>query len=343
MTGKEAILAAVDLQDTERVPAAYYGGGMWTLYQAGETFESLARDPRRMAGVFVRMAEEVGNPMVYCGSGYNNLHVAALGGTIKYRKIGAPDLEEALVHDLAGVRALDTGRMAGHETIQTVWKTTEIVSGRIGDRFVVTTTSWGPFTLAGQICGVEPLMRGTFKAREMVHAVVDFAREFITGFYEPLISRGLIEMVSIADPTASGDLLSRKQFAEFVLPSLRQLTDRWHQKKVKTLLHICGDTTDRLDLLLETGADIISVDHKVDLVKAREAFRGKRCLAGNLDPVAVMLQAGPEQVAQKARDVIQRLGGGGGFILMPGCDIGPTVPRENVEALLRTAAATPPG
>lgn len=338
MTGKERILAAMDLANQKGLPAAIYGGGMFTLRQAGETFDSLAEDPERMAEVLIRMAEEIGNPMVYCGSGYNNFHVAALGGKIKFRKQGAPDLEEPLVSDLAGLRGLDMGGLSDHKTIQTVWETTEMVSRAIGDRFVVTTTSWGPFTLAGQIFGVERLMRSTFRDKELVREVIDFAAEFILRFYEPLVKNGSIPIIALADPTASGDLLSRKQFAEFALPPLQHVTERVREMGGRSLLHICGDTSDRLDLLADSGAEIVSIDHKVDLGAAREAFRGKTCLAGNINPVTIMLQGTVAEVVAATEKAAGIVGPGGGAILMPGCDIPPTVPRENVEAFLATAA-----
>ena len=341
MTGKEAILAAIDLQESERVPAAYFGGGMWTFEQVGETLQNVSENPERMAEVIVQVAEEINNPIVYCGSGYNALLAAALGGTLKYRLHGSPGMVEPPLKDLADLGTLDPTRLAEQETIQTIWKATEIVAKRLGGRFMVTATAWGPFTLASLIYGMEPLMRATFKAKDRVHELVELSAELILRFYEPLIAEGIIEMVAISDSAASGSLISRRLFNEFALPQLRKFTEKMRRMRVKTLLHICGDTNDRLDLLSETGADIISVDNKVDLAKAREAVRGKMCLGGNLSPVSLLLYGTPEMVFEEGRKLIEALGRGGGFMLMPGCDIASNVPKENVKALLQAAAATP--
>ncbi|NIN65631.1 MAG: hypothetical protein GTO63_13240, partial [Anaerolineae bacterium] len=86
-----------------------------------------------------------------------------------------------------------------------------------------------------------------------------------------------IPMTSIADPTASGDLVSRQHFAEFALPYLQALNADTRSKGAYTLLHICGDTTDKLDLLIETGADCVSIDHKVHIERAKDIFNGKMC------------------------------------------------------------------
>jgi uroporphyrinogen decarboxylase len=103
------------------------------------------------------------------------------------------------------------------------------------------------------------------------------------------------------------------------------------------LVHICGNTTDRLDLMPETGASCISLDHKTDIARAKEVLHGRMCFAGNVDPVAVMLQGNVQQVEDTCKSIIQAAGTDGGFVLMPGCDIPPTVPYENIRKFIQTA------
>jgi uroporphyrinogen decarboxylase len=61
------------------------------------------------------------------------------------------------------------------------------------------------------------------------------------------------------------------------------------------------------------------------------------CFAGNVDPVAVMLQGNVQQVEDTCKSIIQAAGTDGGFVLMPGCDIPPTVPYENIRKFIQTA------
>ncbi|MCL5957886.1 MAG: uroporphyrinogen decarboxylase family protein, partial [Chloroflexi bacterium] len=92
MKPKETIFAAFKRQPTERVPVTLFGGGMWTITHSGNTFLGLANDAVKMAGIIVETARLLDCDVVYVGSGYNNLHVASLGGKIKFRQIGRPDL-----------------------------------------------------------------------------------------------------------------------------------------------------------------------------------------------------------------------------------------------------------
>ncbi|MBI4321502.1 MAG: uroporphyrinogen decarboxylase family protein [Chloroflexi bacterium] len=339
MKPKERLFTAFDLGKPDHVPACIFGGGMWVFRNTGYGFQDLIGKPREMADAYLRANELVHWPIIYVGSGYNNLHLGALGGKIKYRRVGAPDLEEPLVGETADeLDGLDIEALGRDVVIQTIWEATERVVKVAGDEYAVTMTAWGPFTLAAQLYGVEKLMRATYKAPQEVDKVVDFAARMILRFYQPLVDRGMIGMVSIADPAASGDLVSRKHFGRFALKPLQLVTSALRAKNVRSLLHICGNTTDKLDLLVETGADCISVDQKVTLATAKEIFAHKRvCLAGNVHPVQVLNEGTPEKVREECEKALAVGFPGGGYVLMPGCDIPPTVPLENVQVFMKTA------
>lgn len=338
MNPKETVLRAFELGIPERVPVVIYGGGMWFMHYSGHRFEDFIGKPEEYAQMIIDVARTIDCDMVFPGSGYNNLHAAAVGeAKIKFRPIGAPDLEEPLVSSIDDLKRLDIGRLHKDEVIQTIWKCTEIVSREIGDEYLVATTAWGPFTLGAQFYGVEQLMRAVFKNKELAHAVVRFALEVNYEFYKPMIQQGYLQCISLADPSASGDLLSRKQFAEFAVPYLRELSDRIHALGAKVFLHICGDTSDRLDLFLETGADLVAIDHKVDMAKVREILGGKICIAGNVNPVTILNNGTPEMVKAAAEECFAKAAAGGGYVLLPGCDIPPTVPLDNIKAFREAA------
>lgn len=337
MTPREVIFTTFELRKTERVPVALFGGGMFTMYNTGNSFKSLAEDAKGMADMIISFSKRSLSDVVYVGSGYNNFHAAALGGRIRYREIGAPDLEEPLVNTETDLDGLDLEKLKDSPTVRAIWEATEMVSRVIGEEFVVTATAWGPFTLGAQIFGVEKMMKGTFKNPDLVKRVVDFAADLNIKFYSGLVEGRIIKMISLADPAASGDLISRKQFENFALPYLQKVTSWARTKGIKVLVHICGNTSDRLDLFPKMGADCISLDHKVDIAKAKSELSGKICFAGNINPVGVLNNGTSSDVEEASRKCIEIAGLGGGFILMPGCDIPPTVPIKNVEAFVNIA------
>ena len=337
MTPKEIILKAFEGGKPERVPVTLFGGGMWSIKHWGSSFQELANDAERMTQMLVDMSEKLQCDIVYAGSGYNNFHASALGGRIKFREIGAPDLEEPLVSSEEDIDKLNIEDVDKDETINTVKEALRKTKAQIGDKYVVTMTAWGPFTLAARLVGEEDMMKATFKKPAFVEKVINFATDLLIHLYTDIVEDGTLEVISLADPTASGDLISKRQFKQFAIPALKRFTDWARSKGVHTLLHICGNTTDRLELFPDTGASCISLDHKTDIARAKEVLQGKMCFAGNVDPVQVMLQGSVEDVEQTCKKIIEVAGTDGAFVLMPGCDIPPDVPYENIQKFIQVA------
>lgn len=337
MKPKEIIIKAFEGGKPERMPVTLFGGGMWSIHNYGTTFKELSVDAQKMADMLINMSGRLRCDVVYAGSGYNNFHASALGGSIKFREIGAPDLEAPIISSEGDLQKLDITALDREGVINTVKEALRIARSRIGEEYVVTMTAWGPFTLAARLVGEEPMMKATFKKPAFVEKVVDFATDLLIHLYEPLVKDGTLEVISLADPTASGDLISKKQFERFALPYLKRFTDWARSRNVHTLVHICGNTTDRLDLFPLTGASCISLDHKTDIAKAKEILHGRMCFAGNVDPVKVMLQGTVQDVEDNCKRIIEIAGTDGGFVLMPGCDIPPTVPYENIERFVDVA------
>ncbi len=341
MEPREIILKAFELGKPERVPVTLFGGGMWSIKDYGSSFEELGKDAAKMADMCITEADKIRSDVVYVGSGYNNFHASALGAKfgagIKYREIGAPDLTQHFVHAEEDIDKLDMDDLFTDPAIKNVMEAAWLVSRKIGKKYLVTMTCWGPFTLAARFVGEESFMKCTFKKPAFVEKMVNFCADLLIHLYEPLVAGGSLDCLSIADPTASGDLINPKQMAKFAVPPLKKMSDWAKSKNAHTILHICGNTGDRIEQFLDTGCSAIFFDQKVDIAKAREALGGKMCFGGNVAPVHVLLNKSAAEVEAACKEVIGIAGKDGGFVLVPGCDIPPTIPYENIRAFHDTA------
>ncbi len=339
MTPKEMIIRAFEQKPLDYAPATVFGGGLWTIRHHQAEFGEAIADPKAYADLILKTNEELNSPMVYVGSGYNNYLIAALGVPIKERAMGAPDLTEDLIKEHADeLDALDPTVIENDPIIQNIWEASRLVAEAIGDEYIVTTTAWGPFTLAGQMFGVESFMKATFKRKKEAHKTLEFATELLKRFYGPIVEDGSISVMSIADPTGSGDLISARHFRNYCLPYLKPFIAWGHEHNCYTWLHICGDTTDKLTDIAETKTDCFSLDYKVNMSVAQEAVGDKVCLAGNIDPVSVLDQGTPESTKTAGQACIDAVSGGKkGFVLTSGCDLPPTVKLENLKAMLYSA------
>ena len=337
MDSKEIIAKLIRREKTPRLPVSLLSGGAWNLNRNGLTLEqALEQPPERIAEVIAKTNELAGCDIVWPGSGYHNLAIRGAGGQIKFRSKGTPDVMAPLIQAVSDLNHVWIERVKDDVGIRWLVEAARILSRTIGERTVVGTSQWAPFTLGGSIFGVEKLMRGLYRDKPAVHAVLDFAAELCFASLEPYIDAG-VSMISLADPTSSGDLISRDQFIEFSLPAMKKVADRIKARGVWLTIHICGNTTNRLDQIPLVGADIMSVDYKVDLGEVRRILGGKIAFAGNMNPVSVMQKETPEGVVTACEEAIAKAGPGPGYLLMPGCDIPPSVPIENVQAMVKTA------
>ena len=103
-------------------------------------------------------------------------------------------------------------------------------------------------------------------------------------------------------------------------------------------LHICGNAAPILPDMVSSGADVLEIDHQVDLANACRIVGPDIGLWGNLDPVALLMQGSTEQIRQASRQAVEivRACGHRRFVLSSGCTIAPDTPFENVKAMLRS-------
>ncbi|HEX2950236.1 MAG TPA: uroporphyrinogen decarboxylase family protein [Armatimonadota bacterium] len=341
MTAKAVIVDSLQGKHPSRVPVALLSAGAWTFNQHDLSLEDVLGQPEHGAEIIIDTSDYVRSDIVWPGSGYHNLVARALGGSIKFRRKGAIEVLAPVVQEAQASETFDLSRLAEDTGIAGLWKMAGLVEHAIGDRYLVGSSQWGPFTLAGQLYGVERLMRSIYRDPAAVHAVVDFAAKVCYQYLLGYVQAG-VEIISLAEPTASGDMISREQFAIFVQPALRSLVNRFHEAGVFVVVHSCGNITNRLDLIIQAGADLVSVDYKVDLRDAKiAADAGHACFSGNMNPVAIMEQGTPNIVADAVRARIATVGGDGNYVVMPGCDIPPSVPLENIRAMVDVALNTP--
>ena len=342
MTSKQILLDAIQLKKTPRQPVIILSGGVWANKQIGLSLQdSFDIGPEKNAMNVIHANERVNSDLVWTAAGCNNLVLRAIGAKTTFSNVGvAASVDEPLITEAEDVDKLDIGDIERDPGIAAMLESTRILKERIGDQVLIGISQWGPMTLAGLLMGTEDFMILTLKDKPAAEHIMNFTEKLTTKYWELFVEAGA-ELVSQAEPSASGDMISHKQFEKMALPHI-QATNRRIDGKVKAkMLHICGNINRILPYLPQTGSDVISFDYKVDLKLARETLGGKMAFAGKLDPVAVMQLGTPELIEQLTKEYIEEADSKqGGYIVMPGCDLAPSTPLENIQAMVSTAKNT---
>gem|GEM_PF-6399982 len=207
----------------------------------------------------------------------------------------------------------------------------------IGDRAILSGLVPGVLSMAAYLRGAEQLMMDIMVEPEVALKVAAKAAKLCDGIVSRYVEEG-IELPFLGDPVASEDLISEEYFRKFVFEPTSDIIG--HAKStysVPMLLHICGDTQNVCKLVPDMGADIFSVDSKIDLAHYKQMIGDKVVIAGAVPTITVMLNGNPETVRESTRTCTEKAGHGGGFILATACGLPKDTPLENI-VMLRTAA-----
>lgn len=123
--------------------------------------------------------------------------------------------------------------------------------------------------------------------------------------------------------------LSPDDYRRKVQPHMRRLFDALPGEVPSITFGI--DTAGILPLMAETGGDVVGIDWKIDIDRARDLVGG-RPVQGNLDP---MVAAGPyPAAAEQARGILERIGGRAGHVFNLGHGVLPHTPVDNLARLV---------
>jgi uroporphyrinogen decarboxylase len=164
----------------------------------------------------------------------------------------------------------------------------------------------------------------------LLHQLLEKLARAITLYLKAQIEAGA-QVVQLFD-TWAGEL-STEAYEEFALRYEQQVIEGLPRDRAPVILYIngCGNV---LEQMAASGADVLSIDWRVDLAEARRRVGDRVALQGNVDPCVLL--GSRERVTQIARETLAK-GGGQGHILNLGHGILPQTPVENAQAFVNAA------
>ena len=337
---KELFLRACRCEPVERIP-------VWIMRQAGRylpeyqavrakhSFLEICKTPELAAEVSLQPFRVLGVDAIIMFS--DILVVAeAMGMPLDVPEAG-PVLSEP-IRDMAAVRSLrefdperDT-RFVG-DAIRAICKAA-------GPNVPVIGFAAAPWTLACYM--IEGQTRGDVStAKTMLAEQPEAVRELMsriarvtTAYLKLQIAAGA-SAIQLFD-TWAGELGSR-EFAEFELPAIQSIFDALADCGGPRILFAKG-SSQILESMAKSGADVLSIDWKTDLAEARSLVGPHIALQGNVDPSILL---GPvAQIRRAAVEAVEETGGAG-HILNLGHGILPNTPVENAKAFVAAGQAAP--
>ena len=333
MNHKERIDAVMNHQPVDRTPFALVDGGAWVSKHENKCYGDLYHLPDAGASIFARYMDEIDTDLI---SGVNGVFTACLnafGCDIDVTKVGNPVNTEKCIMGPEEITKLDKSdvreKLLANDFVQCMLKQCEETKKIVGDDKYIHVDIAGPFTMANVMYGTAEYMVLLVKQPDLAMQLLDYATEISIQIFKLLRERGA-DIAFIAEPCASGNMLSPKMMKKFVVPGYERLMSELDYKYY--IAHICGGSLKRVPTVRDAGLNAFSCDYAVDLDTALTDGEGKLVIFGNMDPAGTVLMGTPEEVYEEACGRI-KTAAGRGFILAPGCDLGSAAPIENVKMM----------
>ena len=337
MNSKELVARALQGRDVPRPPvgplAVHFCAGL-----AGYTLRQYTTDARALADSVIRYHERFRPDAVWLSADTwvsANGMGAPVGATDDHQPIGG--LGPPLVQTSADIERIpppDVGSQGRYPLMIEALSRIVVALGK--EVCVVACFDQYPFSLAAALMGINEIMLKSHDDPPFVEALMAHCAEYSIAYARALADAG-------ADVLSGGDspagLLGPELYARLALPMERQVTAALKNTGKPVSLHICGKATPLLRHMASSGADVLELDHFIDLAEACRIVGPDIAIWGNLDPVGVLACGTPADVEAAARAALCAVKSANHhrFVLSSGCTLAVETPPANLEALIRAA------
>ncbi len=219
------------------------------------------------------------------------------------------------------------------EDVPFVMEAVRLIRRELGGRVPLIGFSGAPFTLSAYMVegggsrNFENLKRMMYAAPDVYHALMSKVTDTVIRYLNAQIRAGA-QAVQVFDTW--GGILSPRDYAEYVLPySTRVLQGIDRSVPVIHFVKGCGLLLDRIR---RAGGDVLGIDWHIELADAVARVGDAFSVQGNLDPTVLL---GPrELVVRRAREIVEQGRAARGHVFNLGHGILPSVPVDNVKALV---------
>ncbi len=334
---KERLLRVLNGQEVDRPPVICTGGMMnAAIVEVMNRTGNLLPAAHHEGGLMAALAGDI-----HQDTGFENLGIPfcmtveaeVLGSEINFGTLACePKIERELFPSASQVvyrqipEMLKSGRIS--EVIQAGWR----VAAQHPDTPVIGNLT-GPISTAASIIDPVTFLKELRKEPANSHRVLEYVSDLLIAFAGELINNG-VTLISIGDPTATGEILGPKMFEEYAVRYLNRVIDGIHGFGAPVIVHICGKLQSVKHSLPALRADALSTDALVNLKLLKEEFPTLTTM-GNVS--TFMLERGEaEKVARHTQVLIRD----GINIISPACGLSTSSSLETIRAMTDSVKGT---
>ncbi|OGO79543.1 MAG: methylcobamide--CoM methyltransferase [Clostridiales bacterium GWB2_37_7] len=332
LSPKDRLLRTLAKQSVDRPPVICPGGMMNSavveiMKETGHTLPSAHLSWELMTA----LAADVQNYTSFENFGIPfcmTIEAEVLGSEINYGSLECePKIQKEIFNSVKEVNFLPQGAMSKNHRVAAVVQSIYNLS-KINSDIPVIGSLTGPLSTAASLVDPMQFLKGLRREAEASHRFMDYVCDHLIEYAKLMKDNGA-SVISIADPTATGEILGPKMFEEYAVTYLNKLIDRLHEMKIPVIVHICGRMEAVKPQIAMLHGDALSVDAFVSLKNLKSEISSVTTM-GNLSTYLLEFGTPDKVYLQTERLLADRID-----IIAPACGLSTSTPLDNIKAFTK--------
>lgn len=329
MNSKERFYARLKGEQVDRIPNLNIIMG-FSAKLSGYTYKEYCTDYRKLVEADLKATQMFGMDILSVISD-SMREVELFGGESILPDDDVPYAKTPFIAEHADLKKLKVNTIESAPRALDRVKGVELFKKEAGNEYPICGWVEGPVAEACDLRGINKLMEDLLLEPEFVCDLMEICVQNGLEYAKAQIEAGA-DVMGVGDAAAS--LIGPRIYKDMAFEYQKRLLKGIKEMGAATKLHICGNTTDLVELIPTEYVDIFDIDWMVDYKKTVNRIGDKTSVNGNFDPVSVLLQGDVQLVTDETKRCI--MDGNDFSMVSAGCEVPNFTPQENMKAVSDT-------
>ena len=203
-------------------------------------------------------------------------------------------------------------------------------------RFMVSDLGFSLFERAWTMRGMENILMDMVENERFLDQFLDTICDWNVQVVRKMIEHPF-DAVLFGDDWGSqrGLIMGPKLWRRFIKPRIMRMYKVVRDAGRIVMIHSCGKVDELFDDLAEAGVQVFNPfqPEVMDTFAISKKYKGRLAFYGGISTQKLLPYGTPDEVRRGVRDIVKRIGAGGGYIASPAHDTPKDVPIENIIAM----------
>ena len=299
-----------------------------TAREAGVSYSEYVQNYKKLVEGNLICAEKYGLDNL-CAISDPMRETAAFGAEMIFPENAVPYAKISLINDDFDLSKLERfNPLDSPRTLDRI-KACELLRQKAGGDYPIIGWIEGCLAESADLRGLNDFLLDLAGEEEYLFDLFEIVFDQQKRFAKAQIDAGA-DFIGVGNAVAS--LIGPVKYEKYGLAWDKAIIEYIHAHGAKVKLHICGNISGLLDLLVQVKADILDIDWKVDFGHAARVFKGTgTSVSGNFNPAGAILLGSAREVQNEVRRCIAA--GTETSMIAGGCEIPAAAPDENLLAM----------